>query len=88
VASDETIPVQDAGDEIVIGNQREAAHGGEDVGGGAVALVAPSPGQAHLAVHAATPVNDENNLGGVGIEIGDDLLMMWTPPHSRQPLWC
>ena len=32
-----------------------------------------SPGQAHLPVHAANPVNDENNLSSFWTDNGDDL---------------
>src|SRR6185369_17431815 len=38
MAWDEAVAVQDAGDEIVIGDQRQLTHSGDDVGGGAVAL--------------------------------------------------
>jgi len=74
VACDETIAVQDAGDEIVIGDRCQLADSDDDVGGGAVALPASSPGQAYLAVHTADPVGDENDLCGFQIDVGDDLL--------------
>ena len=74
VACDEAVAVQDAGDEIVIGDQCQMAHRDDDVGGVAVALSATSPGQADLAVHTADPVNHENDLCGLRIDVGDDLL--------------
>ena len=69
MSRDQAVAVQDAGDEVVVGDQHQLMHGGDNVGRGAVALAAPSPGQAHFAVHAADPVNDENDLGGFRIDI-------------------
>src|SRR5690349_8257085 len=46
----EAVAVQDAGDQIVTGNQRKLTHGCDDVGGGAVALSASAFGQADLAM--------------------------------------
>src|SRR5260370_38705119 len=74
VACDETIAVQDAGDEIVIGERCQLVHSDEDVGGGAVALPASSPGQAHFAVSTADPVDDENDLFGFRIDVPNHLL--------------
>jgi len=37
-------------------------------------LTAAAFGQAHLAVHAADPVNDENDLGGCVVDIGHHLM--------------
>src|SRR5260370_11035410 len=83
VACDETIAVQDAGDEIVIGDRCQLAHSDEDVGGGAVALPASSPGLAYLAVHTADPVDDENDLCGFRLHVPDDLL--GPGPHDSCP---
>jgi hypothetical protein len=74
MACDEAVAVQDAGDEIIIGHQCQVAHGGYDIGRGAVALSASPPGQAYLAVHTANPVNHETDLCGLRIDVGDDLL--------------
>ena len=63
VAGLEAVAVEDAGDQIVIGDQHQLAHGCDDVGRCAVALPAPALGQADLAVDAADPVDNENDLG-------------------------
>jgi hypothetical protein len=88
MTGDEAIPVQNAGDEIVIANQHQVTHGGNDVGGGAVALPPPSPGQAHLAVHAADPVDDENNLGRFRIDIGNYFMNKGAHDVLFQPRIC
>ena len=50
------------GDQAVIGDEYELAHGGDHIGGRAVPLT--RGGAWAGAVHAADPVNDENDLGG------------------------
>ena len=70
MTGDETVAIEDAGDDIILGDQHELTHGGDDVGGGAVALATPAPWQAHLAVHAADPVDDQDDLSGVLIDVG------------------
>ena len=74
VARDKPIPVQDAGNEIIIGDQHQLTYGLDDIGGGAVALPAPALEQAQLTVGAAQPVDDENDLGGRVVDIGHDLV--------------
>ena len=71
---DEAIPVEDAGDDIIIGDQHELANSGNHIGCGAVALTAAASGQTHLAVDAADPVDHENDLGRFGVDIGHHLL--------------
>jgi hypothetical protein len=70
----QAIAIEDAGDQVVIGDERELAHGGDHINGCAVPLTAAALGQAHLAVHAANPVNDENDLGGCVVDIGHHLM--------------
>jgi hypothetical protein len=48
-------------------------------------LTAAAPGQAHLAVHAADPVNDENDLGGCVVDISDHLMDDGTHDALLQP---
>ena len=45
VTRDETVAVQDAGDDVIVGDQCELAHRIDDVGRGTVALAAPASGQ-------------------------------------------
>ena len=46
------------------------ANSGNHIGCGAVALTAAASGQTHLAVDAADPVDHENDLGRLGVDIG------------------
>jgi len=74
VTRHKTIPIKDAGDDIIIGDRHELANSGNHVGCGAVALTAAALGQTHLAVDAADPVDHENDLGRLGVDIGHHLL--------------
>jgi len=74
VTGDEAIPIEDAGDDIIIRDQHELANSGNHIGRGAVALTAAASGQTHLAVDAADPVDHENNLGRLGVDISHHLL--------------
>ena len=46
----QAIAIEDAGDQVVIGDEHELAHGGDHINGCAVPLTAAALGQAHLAV--------------------------------------
>ena len=63
IAGHQPVPVQDAGDEIVVGDQHQLAYGGNHIGRGAGALPAPPPGQAYLGVDPANPMDEQNDLG-------------------------
>ena len=42
-AGHQTVPIEDAGNQIIIGDENQLADGGEDVGGDAVARSAATP---------------------------------------------
>src|ERR1700731_2118626 len=62
VAGHQAVPVEDAGDQIIIGDENQLADGGEHVGGDAVALSAAAPRQAQFGMNAANPMGQENDL--------------------------
>jgi len=74
IARDEAIPVQDAGDEIVMGDQHKLADRGDYVGRRVVALAAPAPGQTYLAVGTADPMDNKQDLCRLLVDIGDHLV--------------
>src|SRR5262249_16623006 len=74
IAGHQPIPVQDAGDEIVVGDQHQLAHSGNHIGRGAGALPAPPPGQAYLGVDPANPMDEQNNLACIGTDIGNHVM--------------
>jgi len=74
MARHQPVSVQDACDEIVIGDQHQLAYRGNHIGRGAVALPTPPSGQVHLAVNAADPMHDQNDLARFRIDIGDHLV--------------
>jgi len=71
---DEAVPVEDASDGVIIGDQYELANCGNHVGRGAVALPSAAFGQTHLAVGATDPMDHEDDLGRLGVDIGHHLL--------------
>ena len=73
IAGDKAISIEDAGDQIIVGDQHEVADGGDDVRRGAVALAPAPPWQTQFGMDAAHPVDDENDLGGLSVDIGDNL---------------
>lgn len=70
----EAIAVEKAGYEIVASDQRQLTYGGDDVSGCAVALSASALGQAKLAVRATCPVDGDDDLGSIVIDIGHYLV--------------
>src|SRR5262249_1821789 len=73
IAGHQPVPVQDAGDEIVVGDQHQLAYGGNHIGRGAGALPAPPPGQAYLSLDPANPMGEQNDLGCIGVDMGNQL---------------
>jgi hypothetical protein len=67
----QTIAIEDAGDEIVAGDQDESSDRGDDIGRRPVALSTTPSWQPQLGVGAAHPMDQEHDLGRVDIEIGD-----------------
>src|SRR3712207_6852897 len=74
MAGPQPVPVQQARDEVVARVENELADGSDDVGRGAVALAPPAPRQPQFRVDAAHPVDQQHDLAGRFVEVGDDLL--------------
>ena len=74
MARDQAVSIEDAGDEVIVGDQHEPANRDDHVGRSAVALAAAAPGQTHLAVDAANPMDHEYDLGRFGVDVGHHLL--------------
>src|ERR1700692_2061537 len=62
VAGHQAVPVEDAGDQVIIGDENQLADGGEHVGGDAVALSAAAPRQAQVGMDGAGPMGVEDDL--------------------------
>src|SRR5271166_288839 len=73
IASDKAISIKNAGDQIIVGDQHEVADGSDDVRRGAVALTPAPPWQTQCGMDAAHSVDDKNDLGGLSVDIGDNL---------------
>src|ERR1700722_5577089 len=74
VARLEAVAVEEAGNQIVADDQHQLTHGLDSISRSAVALSAPTLGQAQLAVGATHPVDDENDLGRRLVDIGHNLM--------------
>ena len=74
VAGHQTIPVEDAGDQIIIGDENELPDGSEDIGGCSVALPSTPLRQSQLAMNATGPMDQQDDLGGVIVDVGDNLM--------------
>ena len=74
VAGLQTVPIEDAGDQIVLGDENKLSDRRDDIGRRAIALTAPALRQAHLAMGAADPMHSEHDLSRRIVDIGDDLL--------------
>ena len=66
----ETVAVENPRDDVVPGDQRQGAHGLDDVGRRAVALSPPPPWQPVLSMDSAYPVDGQDDLGRGVIEVG------------------
>src|SRR4030081_3106737 len=62
VAGHQAVPVEDAGDQLVVGDENQLADGGGPGGGDAVALPGATPRQARFGMHGANPMGQENDL--------------------------
>src|SRR5262249_55316321 len=70
----QAVAVEDAGDQVILSDEHELAHGSDHINGRAVPLTAAALWQVHLAVHTAHPVDHENDLGGCVVDIGHYLM--------------
>ena len=73
MACQQAVSVEDAGNQIVGGNEHQLAHRGDGLGSGAVALTPAPLRQAKLCMRTADPVDQQNDLGGCVVEIGNHL---------------
>src|SRR4051812_28970127 len=74
VAGPEPVAIEDAGNEIILHDECEAAHGLDDVGRCAVALPPSAAWQPMLGVGTTRPMDEDDDLGGAFVEIGDGLV--------------
>jgi hypothetical protein len=71
VAGDNFVSIQNTGDEIVAGEQNEFSDGGDYIGRSAVALPFALSRQTAFCMNPAHPMDHENDLGSLGVNIGD-----------------
>src|SRR5512134_922830 len=74
MARHQSVPIKDAGNQIIIGDENQLPDSSDDVGRSAVALPAATLRQAQFGVQAANPMDQENDLGRFVINICDRLM--------------
>lgn len=74
VSRAQSIPIENAGDEVIVGDEYELANGIEDVGGGGVALAAAATREPKFGMDASRPVDEQDDLCGVIVDIGHHLV--------------
>ena len=74
MAGQQAVSIEDAGNQVIGGNEREVAHSGDDLGGGAVALSSSPLRQPKLGVCAADPMGQQSDLGRLVIDIGNHFM--------------
>src|ERR1700737_3755219 len=62
VAGHQAVPVEDAGNQIIIGDENQLEDGGEHVVGGDAAVSAEAHREAQFGMNAANPMGQENDL--------------------------
>lgn len=62
VAGHQSIAVEDAGNQIIIGDEHQLADGRDDIAGRAVALSTAPLWQAQFSMDAANPMDQENDI--------------------------
>jgi len=67
----EAVSIKKFGNQIVICDQHQLPDSSDDVAGGAVALAAPSLRKRQFRMYAADPVDQQNDLGGRIVDIGE-----------------
>ena len=85
VASDKTIPVEDTSDQVVISDQHQLPHGSDDVARGVIALFAAAAWQAQFCMNSSNPMDHENDVGLLSIDIGDYLVDEGTDDALLEP---
>jgi hypothetical protein len=73
IAGRQLVPVENAGDQIIICDQGKLADGLDCFDRRPVALPAPPAWQAQVGVDAANPVNDQNDLSGTTCGLGNNV---------------
>src|SRR5215471_21005669 len=65
------VAIENAGDQFIIGDRDKLSNGGDDILRCAVALPTSTSGQAQLRVDPTHPVEEQDDLAGLGVDVGD-----------------
>src|SRR5207253_113425 len=69
----EIVAIEDAGDQIVAADAHQHSYRLDDVFRRAVALPAPASREAQLRMHPTHPVDEQDDLACLGVDVGDHL---------------
>ncbi|WP_292464942.1 hypothetical protein [Mesorhizobium sp.] len=72
--SHQAVPVENAGDQVIAGDQHQLPDGCDDVGGVRIALATSPFRQTQFCMDAVDLLDQQDDLGGFIIDIGDYFL--------------
>ena len=74
MAGHQNVSIEDAGNQIIIGDEHQLPDGRDDIAGGAVALPSATLRQTQFCMDPSDPMDQQDDLGGCIIDIGDHLV--------------
>src|SRR5690349_6255318 len=74
VTGRELVAIEDASNQVIRGDPDQQLDRCNDILRGSVPLTAPTPWQTQVTMNAAGPVNQQDDLASLGIDVGDDLV--------------
>jgi hypothetical protein len=88
VTGRELVAIEDASNQVIRGDPDQQPDRCDDVLRGSVPLTAPTPWQTQFAMNAAGPMNQQDDLASLSIDVGDDLLDQHANKALLQPWIC
>src|SRR5579859_41368 len=88
VTGRELVAIEDASNQVIRGDPDQQPDRCDDILRGSVPLTAPTPRQTQFTMNAAGPVNQQDDLAGLSIDVGDDLLNQHANNTLLQPCVC
>lgn len=84
----ELVAIEDASNQVIRGDPDQQPNRCDDVLPGGVPLTAPAPWQTQFSMNAAGPMNQQDDLASLSINVGNDLLDQRANNALLQPCIC
>jgi hypothetical protein len=88
VTGRELVAIEDASNQVIRGDPDQQPNRCDNVLRGGVPLTAPTPRQTQFAMNAAGPMNQQDDLASLSIDVGNDLLDQHANNALLQPCIC